>query len=351
MHETDFLIIGQGLAGSLLAYSLIKRGQRVLVLDKQHQGCSTQVAAGLINPITGHRLSLSNRFFDFSTQAEQLYWSIERDLGCAIYKNIQQTRLITKQSQVEYLKKRQQQTAYKPLLNDLHNNDGWFSDSDKYLFGGINISKTAIVDTKVLLYCVHNWLLQRESIKHHNVRYECLLTDSKRISYRADELTIAANNVVFCEGHQAIKNPWLKDLPFKLAKGDIATITTEQSVKRMLSWGHWLVPLSNGKAKLGSNYRWNDLSLEPSESAAKEFVSSLNKHTGIKASIKLIETGIRPTTTQRQQFVGPLKNFKNAYCLNGLGSKGCLIAPYYVNSLCDHMLNGTSLEKEVTQWI
>jgi len=50
----DFLIVGQGLAGSLLAWELIQRGCSVLVVDKGEENAS-QVAAGLINPVTGIR--------------------------------------------------------------------------------------------------------------------------------------------------------------------------------------------------------------------------------------------------------------------------------------------------------
>jgi glycine/D-amino acid oxidase-like deaminating enzyme len=50
----DFLIIGQGLAGSLLAWELIQRGCNVVIIDNGLENAS-QVAAGLINPITGMR--------------------------------------------------------------------------------------------------------------------------------------------------------------------------------------------------------------------------------------------------------------------------------------------------------
>ena len=50
----DYLIIGQGLAGSLLAWELIQRDCKVVIIDNGKENAS-QVAAGLINPITGMR--------------------------------------------------------------------------------------------------------------------------------------------------------------------------------------------------------------------------------------------------------------------------------------------------------
>ena len=54
MVQVDFLIIGQGLAGSLLAWELIKRDCSFIIVDNGQENAS-QIAAGLVNPITGMR--------------------------------------------------------------------------------------------------------------------------------------------------------------------------------------------------------------------------------------------------------------------------------------------------------
>ncbi|HBA65740.1 MAG TPA: FAD-dependent oxidoreductase, partial [Methylococcaceae bacterium] len=58
--DIDFLIVGQGLAGSLLAFELIQRNAQVMVVDDGRENAS-EVAAGLINPVTGIRLVKSDR--------------------------------------------------------------------------------------------------------------------------------------------------------------------------------------------------------------------------------------------------------------------------------------------------
>ena len=75
--QFDYLIIGQGLAGSMLAFQLIARGQRVLVIDNDYQGNASQVAAGIINPITGHRLNLTEGFVDYYACAMAFYDQLE----------------------------------------------------------------------------------------------------------------------------------------------------------------------------------------------------------------------------------------------------------------------------------
>jgi len=57
----DYIIVGQGLAGSLLAYELMQEGKLVCIVDEHHLGAASAVAAGIINPITGRRFAKSWR--------------------------------------------------------------------------------------------------------------------------------------------------------------------------------------------------------------------------------------------------------------------------------------------------
>src|SRR5688572_1228293 len=52
----DFIIIGQGLAGSAVAVQLLKLGRRILVIDQSRKNNSSRIAAGLFNPITGKKM-------------------------------------------------------------------------------------------------------------------------------------------------------------------------------------------------------------------------------------------------------------------------------------------------------
>lgn len=341
-NEYDFLIVGQGLAGSLIAFELINRDQRVMVIDNHHVDSSTQVAAGLINPITGHRLNITERFNLYNEAARKFYHQAEEQLGKQFYREVDQVRRINNAGQADYCAKRLEQDEYENLLARTTNSD--FLQSE---FGCISVKQTAVVDSKLLLNSYREWLKSKAAYAARKFDYASLETRGSRFCYGA----INAKRVIFCEGYQAIHNPWLKDLPFKLAKGEILTIETEQHSTKMLSWGNWLVPSRANFAKLGSNFAWNDLSLSPSDEIKNKLLSSLRDNTNIQGQVKSHEVGIRPTTTQRKPFVGELTKLANSYCLNGLGSKGCLIAPYYCGLLADHLLKGSRLPTEVTQWL
>ncbi|MFT7528543.1 MAG: glycine/D-amino acid oxidase-like deaminating enzyme [Arenicella sp.] len=345
LSEFDFIIVGQGLAGSVLATTLIKRGQRVLVLDNDNLGSSTKVAAGIINPITGHRLNISDQFLDYFPIAKAYYYALELDTKQPLFRTIKQTRLIKNQGQFNYLQQRLNETAYQGLLQGSDS-----SNFDPAEFGVIDIQQTAVVDTKALLSATRKWLEARNSYAQYSVNYSEIKVTKTGVSIGRWQ----AKQIIFCEGYQANKNPWLAHLPFKLAKGEILTLDlSAKGLDRMLSWGHWLVPDGSNQqsAKLGSNFIWNDLSLNPSEGSTAKMLDSLKQHTGLHGNVLMHEVGIRPTTTDRKPFIGPLSKLEKSYCFNGFGSKGCLLVPYYAELMADHLLLDKTLPEDLRTWV
>lgn len=346
-REVDFLIIGQGLAGSLLAFELVQRQQTVLVVDNHNIGSSSQVAAGIINPITGHRLNLTEGFSSNFMAAKETYQKVQKSLSCKIYREIEQHRLIKNAGQADYLDKRLDDPFYQSFLEAATQSN--FRDVNH---GVAKVKQTALIDSKALLQSTKSWLQRSE-------RYLSAALDYTSITFtktgvHIDDINwprIQAKKIIFCEGYQAINNPWLKSLPFKLSKGEILTVTNKSPINLMLSWGNWYVPQADGLAKLGSNYAWGDLSLSPSTGVKDKLLLSLRENLKVNTELMDHEVGIRPTTKHRQPFIGPISGLENAYCFNGFGSKGCLTIPQYASDLCDFILSDKALSAEVCQWL
>lgn len=55
----DYIIVGQGLAGSVLALELIKQGKKIKVIDNSHHLSSSNIAGGLVHPMSFKRTILS----------------------------------------------------------------------------------------------------------------------------------------------------------------------------------------------------------------------------------------------------------------------------------------------------
>ena len=88
----DYLIVGQGLAGSLMAWHLLQRDQRVLVVDRDEPVTSSKVAAGLITPIAGQYFSLPTETDEHLNFAKKTYWDIEELSGQTLFHHIRIAR-------------------------------------------------------------------------------------------------------------------------------------------------------------------------------------------------------------------------------------------------------------------
>lgn len=343
-HQFNFIIIGQGLAGSILAHTLIGRGQQVLVIDNNHNASSSSVAAGIINPVTGHRLNLSENFSRYFPIAKDYYQRLEKDTRARLFQPIDQQRLIKNQGQLDYYNKRLEDDAYQGILTRKLDNPDYFTHAE---YGAASVSRTAVVDCKNLLSKTRDWLRQNNAYLQAKIDYQAITQNDHLLTVNG----LSAKHLIFCEGHQAVNNPWLAHLPFKLAKGEILTIKPDQrNPDKLLNWGNWLVPETNTHlARLGANFIWDDLSLNPNITTQIKLLESLRKHTSISGEVCAHEVGIRPTTRLRKPFIGSITTLDKAYCFNGFGSKGCLLIPFYATIFADHLLNSTPLATELTQ--
>ncbi|MEX0635608.1 MAG: FAD-dependent oxidoreductase, partial [Ferruginibacter sp.] len=68
--KADVIIVGSGLAGISLAFRLIDKGLKVLVISDPGKKKSSEIAAGLINPIVFRRITFGWRTKKSLTEAK-----------------------------------------------------------------------------------------------------------------------------------------------------------------------------------------------------------------------------------------------------------------------------------------
>ena len=78
MKNFDFIIVGQGLAGSLLAYELLKADKKVLLIDENKTFTSSKIAAGIIQPFSGRRIEKAWKADILIPFAKNIYCEIEK---------------------------------------------------------------------------------------------------------------------------------------------------------------------------------------------------------------------------------------------------------------------------------
>ena len=69
--QVDYLIIGQGICGTMLSWFLHKEGKTFLIIDDNNENASSKIAAGIINPVTGRRYAYTWMIDEVMTFAVQ----------------------------------------------------------------------------------------------------------------------------------------------------------------------------------------------------------------------------------------------------------------------------------------
>lgn len=211
-------------------------------------------------------------------------------------------------------------------------------------FGVLEIQDTGWVDIPLFLSSFRKKISEINAYINEDFDYSLLKYDDMGFSYK----DLRSTNIIFCQGTAALNNPFTPEIELNPAKGEVLLIQSDEIVEGTIPQnGVFLVPLANQTFKVGSNFTWDNLDYEPTEEAKTEILNKLTKW--FKAPFDVIEhvAGVRPSTADRRPILGNLNLHPNAYALNGLGSKGVALAPYYSNILYKAIYDGGEIEKEV----
>ncbi|MDD4913464.1 MAG: FAD-binding oxidoreductase [Methylococcales bacterium] len=334
--QIDVLIVGQGLAGSLLARELIRRQCRVLVVDSGTENAS-QVAAGLINPVSGQRLVKHRTVDSCLPAAMAAYRQLAAEFGQPFFVELPMLRILQSAMEREYAAKRLLQADYQPYLS------GWATEPPGISapYGVLRQTGGGYLRTRLLLSRLRAFLTGMGSFRQTGLAYEELRLYPD-LQWRA----VRPRHVVFCEGHQALANPWFGGLPFQLAKGEILACESAAEIPQsILNYGKWLIPLSGRRFKTGASFETRQPDAIPTADAKAELLAALAKAgvNGGAVSVYEHKAGIRPATLDKQPLIGSHPRHAGLHIFNGFGSKGSLYIPWYARQLADLLLQGHPL--------
>ncbi len=340
----DFLIIGQGLAGSALAYQLLQAGQKVLVIDNQYANSASRVAAGLLNPITGNEMKKTwwaDRLFPYLFQ---FYREIEATTGQNFLFPLPIYRPFESIEQQNYcLAESVAGGMYHNYLNPTTNTE-LYETTVFQPFGGIEILQAGYIDTSIYLTSLKEWFTQQQAYWQEEFDENLLEITDSSVTYKG----VKAKKIIFCRGRGDAHSTFWSWLPFKHAKGDILQVNfANGKYEQVINKGCWIIPRKDGTYRVGSNYDWTDLTDAPSEKAYKEISDKLNKLTKLSYEVRGQQAGIRPTNSDRRPFIGSHPLHHNLLIFNGLGTKGVSLSPYFANHLVAHLLQAVPLESSV----
>jgi len=334
--NVDFIIIGQGLAGILLAYELLRQNKTLVVFDDPDQAKASEVAAGLINPVIFRRMTKSWHVDDAFPQMETTYRQLEGLLKEKLYYPGRMVKVLN-EGETGFWKEKAFANHLQSYLNaepDLNFKNKAINHS--FSFGCVN--KAGRLDIQKLISSFSEFLNQQDWLRKENFDFEKLTFNADLVCYN----DITAQKVIFCEGPAVSENPYFSQLKFKHSKGETLEIkSSEVQLNEIISSEVFIMPLGEDRYKVGATYRWDELNWETTSSAREELLAKLKNC--ISAPFKIIDqkAGIRPTMHDRKPVIGIHPEHPQIAIFNGLGSKGVLLGPYFARQLAEYLVGNS----------
>lgn len=344
MHR-NFLIIGQGLAGSLVGLALIENEQTVTIVDNANPQSASRVAAGLMNPISGQRMVLAPDVLRCLPFAIERYAQLSNLLHRSFYHTVPLLRLYQNKNDKDRYRSRKQDGNYLEFLGKEFE-EGQSGEPVSSVYAGFFQHQTGYLDMSALLESSKEYFRERGALVELKFNYDDLIPGATDVSWQGQQF----DEVIFCEGASAVDNPWFRWLPFQLSKGELITVRSNKDFpKTIVNKGYWLLPQQKGEAKIGATYQWEWSDENPSYETQQELFDACCEMLADSSDISITnhQAGIRPTTKDKQPFIGTHPQYVQLHCCNGFGSRGAMLAPFYVGCLVEKLLNDALLPAEV----
>ncbi|MFN0015605.1 MAG: NAD(P)/FAD-dependent oxidoreductase [Saprospiraceae bacterium] len=332
------LVVGQGIAGTVLAWTLRRMGADVRVADSDFPNTASSVAAGIINPVTGKRYVKTWRYDDFFPAAKAAYTAIQAELGVTVWHDQSILRLLETPQERNDWSVRLADPEYADLLGERPDAGPW----SQHLVPGFAIGEirgAARVDFGLLISSFRNFVKDQGFFLPQKINPEA-----------AQTLIPDYDCIVFCEGYRGAQNPFFPILPWQLSKGEAMLVrlkTGPVATNEMLKKTILLAPLPNGLCWAGASYNWTFDDNGPTE-FEQNFLEERLAHY-LRSPYEVVQRlgAVRPTVRDRRPFLGASQSHPSVFIFNGLGTKGALLAPYWSEHLAEHLLYGKALDGQV----
>ncbi|MBR9919198.1 MAG: FAD-dependent oxidoreductase [Bacteroidetes bacterium] len=339
----DYLIVGQGLAGSLLAWNLEKLGAAYHLLDPGLEGSASVTAAGIVNPVTGRRFVKSWHFDKLGPVARETYSELENQFQQKFYfpRNIIRTLFNRKDSENWSL--RTADPIYQPYMQENAN----IREFEKATIPAFDYGETlqaAQTDLPGLVRRFREYFLEKECLTVSRFQPSQLEIADDHVAFAQ----LKAKNIVFCEGYKGAENPWFSYLPFGGTKGEVLLIRIpDANFEKIFKHRVFIVPLKDDLYWVGSKYDWNFDDTKPSPEGKKYLQERLSEILEVPCEIVEHKAAVRPTVKDRRPFLGRHPQEKRLAVFNGLGTKGASLGPYFAKELADHLVLNKPLTPDV----
>jgi glycine oxidase len=242
--KVDYIVVGQGLAGSAVAVQLLKLKKKIVVFDDPSANNSSRIAAGLFNPVTGKKMVrtwLADKLFPY---LHQYYTSLEKETGKQFFHPMPLYRpFISVEEQNEWMV-RSGDPLYMPYVDKVVTDNLIDGVIDPY--GGLLLRQCGFLHTMKYIQAVSILIEQNGTLNKELFLPEHLIFREDHVVYKDYE----AAKIIWCTGVH--KNTLLDWLPIRPLKGETLSIKTELPVHTIINRGVYMGCLYGGHGR-----KWN----------------------------------------------------------------------------------------------
>jgi glycine/D-amino acid oxidase-like deaminating enzyme len=339
--RVDFLIVGQGICGTMLSWYLHKEGKSFVVIDQGVNNNASNVAAGIINPVTGRRYVSAWMIDVLISFAQNSYEEI------GVYLN---SHFIFQKDIIDFFPSAQMRDAFVNRIAGVNTflhtfpDQNHFNQHFSYDFGCGKIAPAYLVNMQILLASWRKKLFELQAFNEENFDPGLVEIKKNEIIYQE----IKAGKIILCDGIASTKNPWFQLLPFSAVKGEALIIECKELPKQhIFKQGLMIAPLPvQHTFWVGSNYQWDFADARPSETFLNQTKEQLKRWLKVPFTILMHKAAIRPATIERRPFVGMHPHIPQIGILNGMGTKGTALAPFFAHQLVQYLVHDFPIMEE-----
>ena len=338
MSRLDAVVVGQGVAGTLVSWRLRAAGRSHVVIDRGHDRAASRAAAGIVNPVTGRRFVLAWRGAEVYAGL-RVYRDLEAELGVPLLHELEILRDLSAPEALNRWDLRRADPAYAAYMR------APATRAVRGLLAPARLGPTVgyRVDLPTLLAAFRQNLRDRGELLETDVRIagDRGVGDDPRASAAhlrrsgedwvvdgPQDVSHSARCVVDCRGAGSAAGPWAH-LPWRGTKGEALRFAAPAlgrgvAVKR----GAFACPVGAARdVWLGATNEDRFDDGDPS-AAGRSWLVERAARLGLAVPPSAVHlSAIRPTTRTRRPFVGEHPSMPGLWICGGLGTKGASLAP------------------------
>jgi glycine/D-amino acid oxidase-like deaminating enzyme len=340
---SKYLIVGQGLAGTLLAFSLLEKGEEVLIADDYNHASASQVAAGMWNPVTFKRLAASWLAKEMLEEMNVTFRKLEEKLQTSFFHSLPVARIFNSIQDANFWDEKSDHPEVGRYLSARSNKS--VQENFDSPFGNSEVNECGWLNVPLFREVSKNYFIQHGNFIEDAVNESEVEFLESSVVWKGR----AFDKLILCNGIGVNQWKGLEGLDLIPNHGQVLDLKIENlELDAIVNFGQFLLPFGNDKFRLGATYNWNEVPDEPTEDAKELLISELKLRLDKSVVVESHKTGFRPTTRDRRPIVGFAKQNELLGVFGGLGSKGVLLAPYFSKLFSAVLTENAPIPKEVS---